>query len=256
MIDNSDLNEIASNSIVASAHDAILVQAANANWIHDNALGTLANSGYGYYDPFSNGGAGIDVANGSSDNRIGAIRLNSRSAGLGNNILNNKGAGVWLQPGAGTGNSVLENSIALNGALAIDLGTLGPSYGNSGVPNNGRSAPLLQQSYLLAPQTLLVDFSLSGTSGGHYRVDVYFDPDFCGASGYGPATYRAAPYFMTLSGVVQNIRTELQMPYALGLSQNLAATATDLDTGDTSQISNCVTAHNDRIFAEGFAPGD
>jgi hypothetical protein len=98
------------------------------NRIGTNAAGTAA---------LSNIGNGVSVE--GDNNSIGGT-----TAGAGNLVAFNEGAGVVIR--GGTGNGILSNSIFSNGALGIDLGddgvTLNDSAGHVG-PNNFQSFPVL-----------------------------------------------------------------------------------------------------------------
>ncbi|QBB71459.1 hypothetical protein ELE36_14435 [Pseudolysobacter antarcticus] len=260
LLQNSDRNEIRGNVIVASALDGISLIGASSNWLHDNAIGTLPQAGFNYVSSLSNGGSGIVLSSGSANNAIGVFDKTAYQMGYSNVIQNNKGGpGVWLNTGAGVGNTVLSNSIGSNGpgsgsgggALAIDFGPLGSAVG-------GGDAISIFQSYMLGSQTVLLNFVITGNGGDPYRIDFYanINPSSCDASGYGPAELPIQTYSVVLPGsgtVIQGYRAQLPV---FGINQSpsyVTATATNLATsGGTSQVSNCATLLNDRVFADSF----
>ncbi len=83
--------------------------------------------------PLANEVNGVIVSTNASNNTIGGV-----TADLGNTIAFNVLAGVSVE--SGTGDSILSNSIFLNGMLGIDL--VSPGIGNG--PNNLQRYPVLQ----------------------------------------------------------------------------------------------------------------
>ncbi len=261
MLQNSTRNEIYDNAIVASMLDGISLVGANSNWLHDNDIGTLPQAGFSYVSTLSNGGSGIVLSSGSADNAIGAFDKTAYQVGLSNVIKNNKGPGVWLKTGAGVGNTVLSNYIGLNGsgsggsssvggALAIDFGPSGSAVGSGG------DALTIVQSYMLGLQTFMLNFLVTGNGGDPYRIDFYANNDnSCDASGYGPAEVPIQTYSVVLPGsgmLTQGFSAQLPVVGINRSPSNVTATATNRVTGTTSQISNCASLTNDRIFSNSF----
>ena len=256
-VQNSSYHEIRNNSFVANALDGISLSAANSNWLHDNSIGALPQEGVLYASTLSNGGSGIALSNGAANNAIGAFDKTAYQIGYSNTIQNNKGPGVWIRTGAGTGNSVLSNHIGANGPngiaggdFAIDVGALGTAAGP-----NPDSVDILQ-SYMLGLQTLMLNFIVAGNGGDAYRVDFYLNNDTgCDAGGYGPAERPIQTYAFTMPGTGTQFQgVSVQLP-AFGVNQSpsyFTAAATNLTSGTTSQISNCALLKNDRLFIDGF----
>ena len=256
-VQNSSNHEIRNNSFVANAMEGISLSAANSNWLHDNNIGALPQEGVLYASTLSNGGSGIALSNGAANNAIGGFDKTAYQIGYSNTIQNNKGPGVWIRTGAGTGNSVLSNHIGANGPngsaggdFAIDIGALGTAAGT-----NPDSVDILQ-SYMLGYQTFMLNFIVAGKGGDAYRVDFYLNNDTgCDAGGYGPAEIPIQTYSFTMPGAgmqFQGVSVQLPVFGIFQMPSYVTAAATNLASGTTSQISNCALLKNDRIFIDGF----
>lgn len=201
------------------------------NYIGANAAGT---------GPLPNGGDGISISSGSSDNAIGGS-----TPGAGNMIAFNKGRGVAVGDNVSdgsTGNSVRGNSIHDNGALGIDLAANGvtpndPGDGDSG-PNQLQNYPILSAS-ILSGANVTIFGVLNSTSGKVFHVDFYASPA-ADSSGFGEGrTYLGAKDVTT--DATGNIAFTAAFPAVSG--QNvITATATAAATNDTSEFSRAVTA--------------
>ncbi|HZP66478.1 MAG TPA: right-handed parallel beta-helix repeat-containing protein [Rudaea sp.] len=255
LLQSTSYNEVYENTIVASALDGLDLNAANANWIHDNRIGAVTQYGYFYVADQSNGGNGIAVYAGSTGNHIGAFDDTAYQTRYSNEIQNNAQAGVWVLSSAGAGNTVLANAIGYNGPsfggdLGIDTGPFGTGVA-SGTPTI-----TVTTSYTLGYATLDLNFLTTGTGGTTYRVDFY-NSDGCDASGYGPAEVPVQTFSFAMPGSGFQIAGFNEILPIVPLGQtpaHLSATITDTSTHTTSQISNCTVAVNDRIFNNGFEP--
>ena len=145
--------------------------AMTGNLVEGNRIGTsadgsapLPNQSHGVYifkDPHDTSGSNI----GASNNTIGGT-----SAGAGNLIAYNGGAGVDVL--AGTGNAILDNVIYGNKGIGIDLGsdgvTLNDSKGHTG-PNNYQDFPIFSASGLQIQLDINSRFSSIPSQTCHWR---------------------------------------------------------------------------------------
>jgi parallel beta-helix repeat protein len=119
-------------------------------------------------------GVGIRFDTGSvSNNTIGGT-----SAAASNIIANNVGDGVRLTTTAGTGNSILHNSIYSNGELGIDLNDDGVTANDALDSDTGPNALLnfpVATAALASAGTLTVYFKLD-VPAGWYRVEFFKNP--------------------------------------------------------------------------------
>ncbi len=130
------------------------------NYIGTNATGTA---------PLGNGGRGIWIFDGASNNRVGGI-----SAGSGNLIHNNGLEGVLVEDANSARNLVRANSIFANGALGIAL--------MEGA-NGNQSAPSIKDVSTDGNNTTVV-VSIFSTPLTTFGVDVFSNSE-CDPSGFG-----------------------------------------------------------------------
>lgn len=206
--------------------------------------------------PAGNGGAGVLISFAAKNNTIGAP-LNATWGG--NFIFGSAGAGVWISPSGGSGNSVLDNSFWNSGGLDIDLGAAGPSANQSTNPATGPNT--LQNYPVLATAARdpahgieTVTGTLHSAPSTIYRLDLYYGPACSGiANGRGTARYPLQQTWIT-TGALGDVPFTTSVFFSWG---NLplgviSATATD-PAGNTSELGNCVAETlADRIFANGF----
>jgi trimeric autotransporter adhesin len=197
---------------------------------------------------------GIRVGGGSGGHDIGSLGSNIQS----NTITNSNQAGVWIDTSAGSGTLVRNNRIYGNGiggsGLSIDLGVLGPLPNDTGDgdggPNAGQNSPVIMSSVLNPGGTRQLLLNLSSVPSTSYLIDVYRSPDCAGGDRGGNMTTSV------YSGV---------LPIGAGGSSGLSATisgsggpayltaiATNLTTGDSSEVSPCFRELDDRIFSNSF----
>lgn len=254
MIVMSKYNEIYGNAIVAGGADGIDLVGATGNWLHNNQIGALPDFGEYLVTAYANLGGGIELMTGSSGNAIGAFD-GTGGIGFENGIMNNVTAGVWVGADAGSGNTVVGNFISENhGGLAIDLGVQGYGLGANSA-NHSQSAPVLNAgdatSYVLDPDEFYLNYTFMGGSGTNYRIDFY-------GSTMADCTYKPAEHDLywtkvTGTGGPQTVTAAFLSLVNYGSPPlYVTATATNLATGDTSEISNCITVKKDRLFANGF----
>lgn len=145
-----DLNKISGNHA-----QGIVMRNAISNVVWGNLIGTDEASAQ-----FGNDGDGILISENSSYNSIGA-----GGPGSGNTISYNGGAGVNIDPTAGTGNVVDPNIIFGNTGLGIDIGSPGHTPND---PNDVDEGPNRGQNY---PQIVSYGINTSGELIVSYRVD-------------------------------------------------------------------------------------
>jgi titin len=177
-----------------------------ANTVEGNYIGT-DNTGSG---PLPNGGPGVDVITGATDNIIGGT-----VAGAGNVIANNS-TGVAVDGSATLGNSILGNSIFASTTL------VGITLTSGG--NNSEPAPTITTVFTSSGNT-----TIAGAVGaGTHRIEVFQNPNCSDPEG------------KTLVGATTTSTTTWTMTVPAIASPALTATSTDTSTGNTSQFSRCV----------------
>jgi titin len=234
------------NVISGNSTYGVVIAGGNNNLVEGNFIGTKADG----VSPLGNGTAGayagVLVANASSGNIIGGT-----AAGAGNVIAFSAGDGVLIgsEPSgaynmpAGTGNSVLGNSIFGNARIGIDLGpddgvTPNGFNGNVG-PNNFQNYPVLNRAmvsgnFLVVTGTLTVPLSVSGSIRVEFFANASADP-----SGNGQGKIFLGYTTVYISVGTSGFVAVLADPMASG--QVISATATDA-SGNTSEFSADVVA--------------
>jgi titin len=149
------------NVVSGNLGDGILLtgQASFGNKVNGNFIGTDAAGAVA----LGNGGSGVHVSNGASNNVIGGT-VNGQPTALANTIANNGGDGVLLDGGNGT--EVSGNAIFFNGNLGIEL--------RNGA-NTGQPAPVLTGLQLGVNQ-VTVQGTLRSGAAGIYAVEVFASP--------------------------------------------------------------------------------
>ncbi len=198
---------------------------------------------------------GIKITDGSGSHEIGSALGTTPS----NTIANSNGAGIWLDASAGNGILIRPNKIFTTGlggsGMGIDLGTLGQLNNDVGDadagPNRGQNWPVVSGSLLNANGTRQIDVMLSSNASTNYRIDVYRAPDCPGGDRGGNMTTRVATQLaVTGNQGLVNLNFPITGSGAPGY---LTATATNVSTGDTSEVSVCFqeSAVVD-LFSSGF----
>ena len=229
-------DEASGAQIGGTSAGAANVISANGNWgVFINGPGTTGNAVQGNFIGTDSGGTmalgnalgGIEVDNGAVNNTIGGT-----SAGAGNLITQNGGAGVTVADQTTTGTEIIGNRIFANSGQAIDLGFDGVTA-NFTSPRTGPNE--LQNFPVVFTDSL---GRLEGWLGGSspdttFRVDVFASSTY-GALGSGEAEDDLGSLRVTTDSQGQ---VQFDIPFAPppGLSI-ITATATD-PTGNTSEIS-------------------
>ena len=172
-------NVISGNNTTNTATSAGVYVLSSSNTIRGNLIGTDS----GGTTNLRNDGAGITLASGAANNVVGGT-----VAGARNTIAFNTGDGVRLMSTAGTGNSILGNSIHTNEdpGLGIDLDNDGVTANDSGDGDSGANDLLnfpVMTSAVETGGTVTVTFDLDAPAG-NYRVE-FFRNTAADGSGYG-----------------------------------------------------------------------
>lgn len=242
------------NVIADSAIGIYLTASANTNTVSGNFLGTDA-SGTKAAGTMQQG---VVVEN-SSNNLIG-----TQSAAPANVIAFASDSGVRVL--SGTGNSVLGNSIFLNGGRGIDLGGDGQTTNDGGNPpdadtgaNNLQNFPVLSSSTLIAQGTIQVAGQIDSTPNATIRVELFNNPDY--------DLYSATPQGRHFLGSA-SVNTDgnghgvfsVNVPFSTADGPYITATATG--SAGTSEFSDYVSTHapvtlvNDRLAVYHDVDGD
>ena len=158
----------ADRNVISGNDDGVTLDTgATGNVVIGNYIGTDATGAIAVGNTLN---AGVWIKAGSN-NRIGGAGANE-----GNLIANNAGDGVFLQTGAGTGNSVLGNSSYSNSGLGIDLGTNGVTANDAGDgdtgANNLQNFPVLTSANSNASGTTIVG-SLNSNANTTLRIEYF-----------------------------------------------------------------------------------
>ena len=182
-----------------------------------------------------NGADGIKMENGATHNSVGSALANSA-----NSIANNVGNGVTLLPTAGTGNSLVGNSIFDNGGLGIDLNGDGVTSNDAGDgdagPNGLLNHPVLTDARS-AEGSLTIDGSYSGIGNAAYRLDFYLS-DVADPSGSGEGRTHLGFRLLAVNGGTESF--SVSFPVSAVHTQVVTATATDAGQ-NTSEFSPAIT---------------
>ena len=213
--------------------------AASNNVVAGNAIGTA----YDGVTLLPNFGHGIFLTNGASANRIGGTGANA-----GNIIAFNGANGVTLDPSAGTGNSILRNSIFENTGLGIDLGDDGKTtndlHDSDSGPNGLQNFPILSDARSASGMTV-IEGELSSAPNATYTIEFYLnntaDPS---TNGEGRVFIGATQVGVNGSG---NESFSATFPLTAVYTQFISAIATDPD-GNSSEFSPVVQVRTPPII--------
>lgn len=233
------------NTISGNTRDGVILLSSGTslNVVAGNLIGVTANG----LSPLGNGGDGVEVYDGPSNNVIGS-NLDGLSDTLeGNRIAHNRGNGVVIfevYVKTTLGNSIRRNAIDNNGALGIDLqpywagpSTNDPKDGDTG-PNGLQNYPVLA-SATLSGTTTTVTGKLNSTVGTKFYIDYYVSPT-CDASGYGEGARWLRSQVTSLTNTAGDVTLTATFT-GLAVGQVITATAsTTASGGSTSELSKCV----------------
>ncbi|MEQ1828089.1 MAG: cadherin domain-containing protein, partial [Pirellula sp.] len=198
------------------------------NLIQGNYIGTNAAGSAG----IGNGYQGIAIVTNSANNTIGGTTATS-----GNLIAFNGFDGIALASSAGSGNSILRNSIYSNGGLGIDLSDNGVTANDSGDGDTGPNAlqnfPVLTSAISVGGNTT-ISGSLNSAANTTYRIEFFYSPSGTeDASGYGEARYYLDFIEVTTNGSGNATISALLTGVVLTSGDRVTATATQKTGGST-----------------------
>ncbi len=226
--------------IVAGSHDNIV----QGNYIGTDSTGdkTLGNRGNGVLiDGSSNNIVGMTTVAGSQTADVAA------QANEGNIIANNlfNGIAVVEATGPATGNKLSGNVTVNNGLLGIDLGstvgdvTLNDLGDVDTGANNLQNFPVVNFAQSTAGTGTTIQGVMNAAPNRTYRIELFHiqTPNTTGTlKNYGQANDYVGSINVTTDGggnaAFSFIRADLLLP----ANDYITATATDLTTGDTSEL--------------------
>jgi hypothetical protein len=205
------------------------------NIVQGNRIGTNA-AGTG---PLGNTFEGVHIGGNASSNIIGGT-----APGASNAISHNGSNGVLVD--SGNGNQVLSNSIHSNGTvsgLGIDLGVGGVTANDVDDPDLGANR-LQNYPSVTAASGGAASTAVSGTLNSLPSTTFtlqFFATPACDSSGFGEGAT-----FLGSFNVATDAGGDIAFSQTLGTGgtagQFIAATATNVSTGDTSEFSACEEA--------------
>jgi hypothetical protein len=206
------------------------------NTVQGNLIGTRADGS----GDLGNDGDGVHIS--ILGNTVGGLE-----SGAANTISRNGGSGVLLGISTATGNSVLSNSIFANGGLGIDLNNDGVTPNDTDDPdtgeNNLQNFPVIDSATWNSTTDLTtITGTLNSNPSQDFRIQCFLTGNQPDASGHGEGellldtTTRS-----TDSAGDATFQCDTQEAVA---GREVAATATNISTGDTSEFSA-----NKEVFA-------
>ncbi|MEJ7593995.1 MAG: DUF4347 domain-containing protein, partial [Planctomycetaceae bacterium] len=213
----------------------------------NNTIGGL-NAGEG--NVVTNGGtSGVNIAGGSNTSVLGNIIGMSADK---SSFLGSTNDGISVSSVTSTGNVFLQNSIAGNGGLAIDLTDDGVTAndsndGDSGA-NNLQNYATLTSAVVLDPSTMQVGGTLNSAASTNYRIE-FFSNTTGDVSGYGEGqTYVGFVNVVTNASNNATFSTLLSGNFTPGLV--ISSTTTRLTSGlvavETSEFSQNITSVSEK----------
>ena len=221
-------------NVISMNFEGIEINSAN-NLIVGNYIGTDAG---GTLDRGNRSDDGLEIQGGGNNNTVGGT-----AAGAANLIAFNQLHGVNVA--AGTGNTILGNSIHSNDQLGIDLGNNGVTANDTDDPDAGANGLQNYPTITSVTQsggTLTVDFAAS-FAAGDYRIEFFRNPIGADPSGFGEGQVYADAITVTDGGGgTQNFSHS----FAGSVGDVITATATQEfggpTYGSTSEFSGAVVA--------------
>jgi len=209
------------------------MNASDDNVVEGNSIGTDATGTL----ILGNSGHGIRVLDSSR------VRIGGSSAGQGNQIVNNGGAGVVVH-GTSTDSPVSGNRIARNALLGIDLGPSdGVTPNDPGDPDTGpndlQNFPVLTSVQSSPSEVVLVEGTLDSTPASAFRIE-FFSSGACDSTGYGEGgRFLGSTDVVTDGAGAGSFSVSLTAP--VQAREVVTATATS-PTHGTSEFSECAVA--------------
>lgn len=216
------------NLISGNGRAGIVVQVGQTV-IQGNKIGTAADG----TTALANNSHGIVVTNKAANTAIGGS-----AAGAGNVIAHNGAFGVLIGKDAtfttpaGAGNSVLGNSIFSNALLGIRL---------NGGANHSQTFPTINTATIINAGTQLqINFQLASRPSQDYRIE-FFANVAADPLGFGEGQ-NFLGFVVVTTDATGNVTTTSTVDWTLAEGAFITATATRLNTNDTSAFSAAVLA--------------
>jgi YVTN family beta-propeller protein len=222
------------------AGDGIQITNSGGNIILGNFLGVDVMG----ESPEGNSGNGIQIINGSSNNKIGGVNF-----GEGNLISGNNGAGISILSSGATGNLITSNSIYSNSGLGIDLGGNGVTSNDTGDPdtgpNNLQNYPVLG-SVISSTGSVTISGTLNSGTSKAYNLQ-FFASKLADGSGNGEGqNYLGSNTVTTNASGNATFNATFSITSSAGTV--ITATATD-PLGNTSEFSKALGGLQDQKIA-------
>ena len=219
------------------AGDGIQITNSGGNIILGNYIGVDVMG----ESPEGNSGNGIEIINGSSNNKIGGVNF-----GDGNLISGNKGAGISILSNGATGNLITSNSIYSNGGLGIDLGGNGVTSNDTGDadtgPNNLQNYPVLS-SVISSTGSVTINGTLNSGTSKAYNLQ-FFASKLADGSGYGEGQNYLGSNTVTTDG---SGNASFNATFSITSSSGTVITVTATDPlGNTSEFSKALGGFQDQ----------
>jgi hypothetical protein len=206
------------------------------NVIQGNEVGS---SGSGIA-PIGNGGAGIEISGLATNNVIGGT-----SAGEANRIAYNDSGGVLVRDTGTTGITISGNAIFGNGGLAINLqpagepaNTITPNdnLDTDDGPNHLQNSPVITNVTYTFGLTLVSGF-LRAVRDADFQIEIFANEP------YGNFIFGEGQTYLGAAGISTDSEgfAEFQFSHpGTSANQLFAATATHVNSGETSEFSRAV----------------
>jgi hypothetical protein len=246
--DGIDIVNSSGNTIGATVTASDTVPATGGNFIDFNrGNGVLISGALAQANQVNGNFIGTDM-DGTADqgNLLAGVRLDTGANGtylsMNRSSFNGR-QGFVLEPDAGTGNALFDNSVTGNALGGIDLKDDGPSLNTPTSPHMGpnhmQNYPVITSAAAAGGMTV-IQVSLNSTAGRQFDLE-FFANDSLDASGYAQGeTVLTAGGNLTLYPVTTdpsgNATATVTFPSYLK-GKYITATATDLTSADTSEFS-------------------
>ena len=218
-------------NLISGNFDGIdIANSSTGNLIRGNFIGTKADG----VSPLGNGGSGVGIFTGSSNNSVGG----TAAAAVNRIAFNSRGVVV----DSGTGNAILANTIFSNVGVGIDLTPVAGVTANDNCdtdtgPNNLQNFPVLTSAMAGAVNTT-IQGTLNSTPSTTFRIE-FFANASCDNSGNGEGQTFLG-FTNTTTDVSCNANFSFSVPNASVTGSIITATATD-PSNNTSEFSACRT---------------
>ena len=231
LIYHSNGNHITQTVISGNGGSGLTVDHGSGNLFDGNWIGTSFNGAIAV----GNQGPGINLTNGSSNNRIGTNGDGLDDPAEGNRVSANTGPGIVVLGVNSLGNSIRGNSIYGNGGIGIDLGFDGVTPNtipSSQGPNHSQNFPVIASANTGSSPTLTG--SLDTLPNSTFTLDFYSSSS-PNAMLHGDGAHWLGSKTVTTDSIGNAVFT-YPVPTTIDAGDWVTATATDAN-GNTSEFS-------------------